>query len=70
MSAEKTKNKIKNNIKSSIYQGLCGAAGLVLCVVLAGCHKADRAITLPVGELIETAEQGAAAELMPGSENL
>lgn len=74
MSAEKTENNTKSNIKNStkgsIYRGLCGAAGLVLCVALAGCHKADRAITLPVGELIETAGQETGPELMPGSGNL
>lgn len=66
MSAEKTKNSIKN----SIYRGLCGAAGLTLCVILAGCHRADRAITLPVGELVETAERETASEFMSGSGSL
>lgn len=61
MSAVKTNNSNKNNVRSCIrdhiYRGTCCAAGLVLCVLLAGCRKADRAIVLPVGEPVGMAEQ-------------
>lgn len=40
-----------NNKK--ICRSLCSAAGLLFCMVLAGCHSADRAVALPVGEPVE-----------------
>lgn len=61
MSAEKNKTDIKcniqNHIKKSIYRSPVGVTGFILCMLLAGCHKADRAITLPVGEPLKAAEQ-------------
>lgn len=72
MSAEKSdKNlnkKLNKDKNGKNNRAVCGAAGLVLCAFLAGCGETDRAISLPVGELVETTEQTEAAKSAEAAE--
>lgn len=60
------------NLKSEMVRRPAGerflrAAGVFLCVILAGCGKADRALSLPVGEPVTCAAERERGEVLEES---